>query len=98
MKHEVEGERAKVEESCKKAPVLNGGVLARHEGRLGGTMVSYLSFYPYCLKADEELKRGEKIALAEDRRRYDSCCPPPSNHRDIKEPLFQGCSHRCVVR
>ena len=51
-------------------------------------MVSNLSFYPYRLKADEQLEWGEKIALAEDRCRYNSCGPPPSNYRDIQEPLL----------
>ena len=49
---------------------------------------SYLLFAPYCLKAEEELKWVDEVALAQDRSRYDCCCPPTSHHRDVKEPLF----------
>ena len=103
MEQEIEGERAEVEESCKKTPVLwrwkkkKEGVLAfgKQEMRVtGGTKASYLPFYPYCLKADEELKWGEDVALTEDGCRYNGCGPPPGYHRDIIKPLFQGCSHR----
>jgi hypothetical protein len=95
VEDEVEVQRAKVDEGCEEAPVLNKRnrislptshetLRCRYEGRF-----VYLTFMPHRPEAVEEIERAENMALYEyaryDRRRR----PVARANGHLEEPLFE---------
>jgi len=87
VEHKIKGKRSEVEEGGDEPPVLLEQlvVVSHKQGKMEVVKLRFpiptCLFAPYCLKAEEELKSIDEVALTQDRSRC-------GHHRDIKEPLF----------